>query len=299
MGSRNCNNQNRLADISRFTGAGRHAVDLLARAQAPSDVIEEATTEVCDLAKARNVRLLFDAEQRVIQPGIDAWTLRYQRLYNKSPPGKAIVYGTYQAYLRSTPAVLAEHLAIARKEGFTLGVKLVRGAYLNSDPRESFWASKEETDTAYNGIADALLKRNYNQVLSPSEHGGEELPVVSLLLATHNHLSVKKAMSIQKAQADKGQKRIDMAYAQLMGMADEVSCELALASKRQEQLGQGIGSEGQGPKIFKYLVWGSVGECMKYLLRRAEENRDAVLRTQESHTALKEELRRRIMKVFT
>ena len=243
--------------------------------------------------------MLFDAEQRAIQPGIDAWTLRYQRLYNKSVPDKAIVYGTYQAYLRSTPAVLAEHLAIAQKEGFTLGVKLVRGAYLNSDLRESIWATKEETDTAYDGIAEALLKRNYNQVLRPSKHVSEELPAVSLLLASHNHQSVKKAMSIQKKQADKGQKRIDMAYAQLMGMADEVSCELALAGKRQEQLGQGIGSEGQGPKIFKYLVWGSVGECMKYLLRRAEENRDAVLRTRESCTALKEELQRRIMKVFT
>ena len=254
---------------------------------------------MCDLAKARGVRLLFDAEQRAIQPGIDAWTLRYQKLYNKDLPGKAIVYGTYQAYLRSTPAILAEHLAIARKEGFTLGVKLVRGAYLNSDPRESFWATKEETDTAYDGIAEALLKRKYNSVLRPSEDINEELPTVNLILASHNHRSVRKAMSIQEVQADKGEKRIDMAYGQLMGMADEVSCELALAGKRQGQLGSGIGSESQGPKIFKYLVWGSVGECMKYLLRRAEENRDAVLRARESHTALKEELRRRILKAFT
>lgn len=272
---------------------------LLAHEQAPSATIEEATAEVCDRARARNVRLLFDAEQQAIQPGIDAWTLRFQRLYNKTTPGKAVVYGTYQAYLRSTPAVVAKHLAIARKEGFTLGVKLVRGAYMNSDPQELFWATKEETDTAFDGILEALLTKKYNQVLRPSEESGEEFPDVSLMLASHNHRSVTKAVSIQKAQTDMGEKKIDMAYGQLMGMADEVSCELVLAGKPDRDLGPKTEYQDQGPKVFKYLVWGSVGECMKYLLRRAEENRDAVLRAQEGQNALKGELRRRMMKAFT
>ena len=273
-------------------------MSLLAHEQAPSDAIEDATAEVCDLARTRNVRLLFDAEQQVIQPGIDAWTLRLQRLYNKDTPGKAVVYGTYQAYLRSTPAILAKHLAIARKEGFTLGVKLVRGAYMNSDPRESFWASKAETDTTFDGISEALLKKKYNQVLRPSQESAEEFPDVSLMVASHNHQSVTKAVSIQKAQTDIGEKKIDMSYGQLMGMADEVSCELVLAGKRADALGPRIESRDHGPKVFKYLVWGSVGECMKYLLRRAEENRDAVSRAQEGQTALKGELRRRLMKAF-
>jgi len=48
------------------------------------------------------------------------------------------------------------------------------------------------------------------------------------------------------------------------------------------------------PKVYKYLVWGSVGECMRYLVRRAEENRDAVQRTVESRKALVRELQRRV-----
>lgn len=284
-----------LIENPRFTGAGRQAIHLLAQDQPPSDIIEHATREICDLAKARNVRLLFDAEQQIIQPGVDAWALHFQRLYNNEVPGRAVVFGTYQAYLRSTPALLAEHLVIARKEGFTLGVKLVRGAYLSSDPRHLIWSTQEETDKAYDGIAEALIRKTYNKVVRPCEQMVDAFPNVSLVLASHNHQSVRKAMSIRQAQTEMGEKKIDMAYGQLMGMADELSCELALAGKRQEGGSTEVRPPPEGPRVFKYLVWGSVGECMKYLLRRAEENRDAILRAQESRTALKAELRRRMI----
>ena len=283
-----------LIKVCRFTGAGREAVHLLARRQPPSDILAAAAREICDLAKASNVQVLFDAEQQALQPGIDAWTLHFQRHYNNEIPGRAIVYGTYQAYLRSTPALLAKHLAIARKENFALGVKLVRGAYLNSDPRHLIWSTQEETDETYDGIAEALIKRKYNQVLRSSEQTVEKFPNVSLVMASHNHQSVRKAMSMRRVQTDTGEKKIDMAYGQLMGMADEVSCELALACKRQEDDGTGMKPRVEGPKAFKYLVWGSVGECMKYLLRRAEENKDAVLRARASRMALKAELWRRM-----
>ncbi|KAL8795825.1 MAG: hypothetical protein Q9195_001705 [Heterodermia aff. obscurata] len=278
----------------KFTGAGREAVHRLAQQQPPSDILAAATTEICDFAKASNVQILFDAEQQALQPGIDAWTLHFQKLYNNEVPGKAIVYGTYQAYLRSTPAFLAEHLATASKEGFSLGVKLVRGAYINSDPRHLIWSTQEETDEAYDGIIEALIKKKYNQVLRSSAQTMEQFPNVSLVLASHNHQSVRKAMSMRRAQTITGEKKIDMAYGQLMGMADEVSCELALASKGQNDGGTGMRPRLEGPRVFKYLVWGSVGECMKYLLRRAEENKDAVLRARMSRTALKEELWRRM-----
>ena len=281
--------------VCRFTGAGGEAVHLLAQRQPPSDILAAAIREICDFAKASNVQVLFDAEQQAIQPGIDAWTLHFQRLYNNQVPGKAIVYGTYQAYLCSTPALLVKHLAIARKEGFTLGVKLVRGAYLNSDPRHLIWSTQEETDNAYDSIAEALIKRKYSQVLRSSEQTTENFPNVSLVLASHNHQSVRKAMSMRRAQTVTGERKIDMAYGQLMGMADEVSCELALECKRQEDGGTGMRTRVEYPRVFKYLVWGSVGECMKYLLRRAEENKDAVLRARESRTALKAELWRRML----
>jgi hypothetical protein len=76
-------------------------------------------------------------------------------------------------------------------------------------------------------------------------------------------------------------------------MADEVSCELVQASKSAEG-----NVKVDVPKAYKYLVWGTTGECMKYLLRRAQENRDAVERTREGRDAMAEELVRRVKGIF-
>ena len=40
-----------------------------------------------------------------------------------------LIYATYQSYLRRGTLHLAAHLADARREGYVLGVKLVKGAY--------------------------------------------------------------------------------------------------------------------------------------------------------------------------
>lgn len=272
----------------KFSGAGRDAMIDLAAEQPPSEAMQEATTAICDLAKARDVRLLFDAEQDAVQRGIDAWTIDFQRRYNKA---KAVVYGTYQAYLRSAPTTLATHLATAQRDGFSLGVKLVRGAYLGSDPRHLFWDSREETNGAYDGITEALIKRRWNDVLKPSHDNKGAFPQVSVVLASHNHDSVKKAMALREEQTMRGEEKIDLAYGQLMGMADEVSCELVLAGKTNQDMEST--SVAAGPQVYKYLVWGSVGECLKYLVRRAEENRDAVTRAKGSRMALRAEVFRR------
>lgn len=278
----------------KFSGAGRETMRQLAAEAPPSKVIENATSEICDLADARGVRLLFDAEQDAVQRGIDAWTLRFQRRYNKSTVGKATVYGTYQAYLRSTPTTLARDLAVAKREGFTLGVKLVRGAYMGSDPRHLFWSTKAETDEVYDSIMEGLVQRKWNHVLKPTiNEGSDGMAEVAFVLASHNHETVRKAMLIRKDQTDRVAGKIDMAYGQLMGMADEVSCELVMAAKARGMAAVEK-SDCAGPKAYKYLVWGSVGECLKYLVRRAEENRDAVTRAKGTRIALRTELSRRI-----
>ena len=247
--------------------------------------------EVCELAKARGVRLLFDAEQSVVQAGIDAWTIDFQRRYNAASAGQALIYGTYQAYLRSTPATLARHLDAASNGHFILGVKLVRGAYLGSDPRHLICSCKAETDAAYDQIAEGLIKRKYNSLLRPLLNT-EIFPGVNIVLASHNLGSVKRAMDVQRAQTIENEGP-DIVYGQLMGMADHVSCELIQAARSQEMEWSGKSGPRQ-PKVYKYLVWGTVGECLKYLLRRAEENRDAVTRSLEGHAALRAEVRRRI-----
>lgn len=296
----------------KFTGAGAKACAHMSQDLDPSPVLEAAIIEICDRAKARNVRLLFDAEQVAVQKAIDDWTLRFQSRYNKGSEvsskdafrldqGNALVYGTYQAYLRHTPTRLAEHLAAASKDGFTLGVKLVRGAYIGSDPRHYFWATKEETDHAYDSIVQSLLTRSYGPFMK-SVVEASAFPEVDLFLASHNKVSVDKACAIRQQQSKNDQPRIFLRYGQLKGMADHISCALIQrAQQGQAHLDaladQPISQQQRDvdiPRAFKYVVWGTVGDCSKYLVRRAQENKDAVSRTVDARKALGKELLRRL-----
>ena len=234
------------------------------------------------------MRLLFDAEQYALQDGIDDWTMQFARKFNTTPD-KAVVYGTYQAYKKCTPECLSSHIAMAQKEGFTLGVKLVRGAYLGSDPRDRLHDTKADTDHHYNSIAASLLTRQWGDAIT----GEGEFPKASLVLATHNIESVRRARAI----CDAGAAKSEIAFAQLQGMADEVSCELVDASLSRKQASLAAAEKPALP-VYKYLVWGTTGECMKYLLRRAEENKDAVQRTRSGRDAMWAELVRRCKVAF-
>ncbi len=272
----------------KFTGAGRQALFNLTQRLPPSGALAKAIDGICALAVDRGVKLLFDAEQQAVQAGIDDWTLDYMRKYNT--PERAVIYGTYQAYLKATTRVLSEHLAVAKKEGFALGVKLVRGAYLGTDPRHLIHDTKANTDAAYDGIAAALLTRTWSGPLNAPAGQDKVFPVVNMVLASHNRDTVRKARAI----LDSGARGTEVAFAQLQGMADEVSCELVSAGKTPSPASE----TALMPRAYKYLVWGSTGECMKYLLRRAEENRDAVQRTKSGRDAMRAEVARRAKALF-
>ncbi|QSZ36368.1 hypothetical protein DSL72_006244 [Monilinia vaccinii-corymbosi] len=282
----------------KVTGAGSLALQALEKQGVCHATLKQAIDDICALGAKRGVKLAFDAEHAAVQPGIDLWTLKYMKRYNKPGKGGAVIYGTYQAYLKACPRVVANHMAMARKENFTLGVKLVRGAYMGSDPRELIHDTKRETDECYDGIAEALIRQRYNSVLQPAhhDHGEGEFPAVDLALAGHNLHSVRKAHAIRTEQAEKGEDRIELCYAQLQGMADEVSCELVAEGTQRAR--DALDSKTDIPRAYKYLTWGTTGECMKYLLRRAYENRDAVGRTREGRNEMGKELIRRVKGMF-
>lgn len=286
----------------KFTGAGRQALHALSQSLPPSQALSSAIDSICQLAASRGVRLLFDAEQQALQPGIDQWSLDFMRKYNTAE--SAVVYGTYQAYLKSTPATLGRHLAAARDGGFALGVKLVRGAYLGSDPRHLIHDTKADTDAAYDGIVQALVEKQWAGPLirpptpasvqgrNQNEQTAAEFPELALVVATHNRESVLKAREL----LSRTNTTSDVTFAQLQGMADEVSCELVSSNTPATIAGPSVTMEKS--RAYKYLVWGSTGECMKYLLRRAHENRDAVQRTRSGRDAMRTELLRRTKSVL-
>jgi hypothetical protein len=281
------NGQRLMIIFYRWSGLGTEALKLLDENKPPSPEMASAIHEACDLAAKKNVLLLPGAEKEITNAGINSWTLDLQRRYNKEKP---IMYNTYQSYLRSTPANLAQHLVIAERDGFIPGVKVVRGAYLASEPKAAVWRSKAETDEKYDALVEALLKRQYNSVLKPVPGSKDKLPRVGLMIASHNLASVKKVQAIRSEQARKGEERIECAYAQLQGMADEISCELVQAN-------QAVNPKDEGrvdrPRAFKCATWGTVTQCMNFLLRRAAENQDAAGRTEDTRKAMGRELWRR------
>lgn len=279
---------------------GQQAVHRLRHRLPPTDFMDAAIRSACDAAISKQARILVDAEEQAVQPGIDEWVMRYQEYCNKRTPGTATLYGTYQAYLKSTPATLARHLAMAESRGFTLGVKLVRGAYLRTEPRHLIWDTKADTDRCYDGIVEALLTRRYNSILRPHEAGSDKsIPLANLLIASHNRDSVLKAQALRLKQAEAGEQRVPVAYAQLQGMADEVSFELMDGLSDGSNSTVDHSGTTERTEVYKLLTWGTVPECMGFLFRRAVENTEAVGRTKDSQMAMALELRRRIGRVFS
>lgn len=258
-----------------------------------------AIKKACDATIIKGIRVLVDAEEQSVQPGIEDWVMRYQKYCNQQTPGRATLYCTYQAYLKSAPATIAKHLAMSERDGYTLGVKLVRGAYMKIERRHLIWDTKEETDICYDSIVESLLNRRYNSFLAPATGSSDEktIPPVGLIIATHNRESVHKAHSIRLNQAKENLPRIELNYAQLQGMADEVSCDLINGF---EDAARGHPYHAlESPNVYKLLTWGPVQECMGFLLRRALENNEAMARTKDSQRAMMNELWRRLKMVMS
>ncbi|OLN96027.1 putative proline dehydrogenase, mitochondrial 1 [Colletotrichum chlorophyti] len=269
----------------KVTGAGPIAVDAM-KAHAPiPDVVRQALDEICDETRRQGSRLWIDAEQQALQPQLDEWTIDLMRRHNRE--SKPLVYNTIQAYLKGSKANAERHISLAATEGWSLGIKLVRGAYIEHEVRSLIHDTKEDTDRNYDDIADMLISQRL-----PAGTEASQFPASALFLATHNAASSTTAISTHRRRLLEGQATTELECGQLFGMADELSCELldnydscvTDSDLKREHI----------PRPFKYLPWGTVSECMGYLHRRAVENRGAVTQTAHMGAALKSELRRRI-----
>lgn len=243
----------------------------------------DALDEILSTCRDRGVKVIVDAESQHFQKAIDDVAVDLMRKYNRD--GYAAIYNTYQAYLKSTAQNIANHLSAAQKEGFTHGLKLVRGAYISTEKRSLIHDTKEDTDNAYDHIIHGAIRRQFDKF------GGESplpFPSVDLFLASHNKKSLLSALRLHRQMAKAGLQAVPIAFGQLHGMSDELSFSLVHE-----------GEDGEaGPDVFKCSTWGSMSECLAYMMRRAAENRDAVLRTTDEYAAVKQECWKRLKKVF-
>ena len=113
--------------------------------------IVERYDKVCKKAFDLDVALLIDAEESWIQKAADDLALDMMRKYNKT---KAVVYNTAQMYRWDRLDYIRELNEIASLEKFKVGLKVVRGAYMekeNDRAREQGYStpiceSKKATD---------------------------------------------------------------------------------------------------------------------------------------------------------
>ena len=280
----------------KLTGAGPTVTAGLASGSPPSAQLMSALDTIINTAAEQGSRIWMDAEQQVFQGAIDDMTIDLMRKYNRSPDGGGgpLVWNTIQSYLKSSRENLARHVKLARDEGWTLGIKLVRGAYIGTEQRDKIWETKEGTDQNYNAIVDHVLRGKVDGMQVDPEKG--IMPYMWLFAAGHNTESVNRAMATINELNEQGKPCSPVSFAQLHGMADELSCNLLLQRERMQKLDEKGQSSVVVPKIYKCLSWGSIEDCLGFLMRRAVENASAAERIKEGVSEVKRELRRRILR---
>ncbi|KAF7315195.1 Proline dehydrogenase [Mycena indigotica] len=236
---------------------------------------------ICARAAAKGVRIILDAEYSWYEPAIDALSLALMRRFNAGPDGP-LVYATYQAYLRRTHAHLVHALRDAKKHGYALGAKLVRGAYhphemaahgtsalsISPDSLPPVWDAKADTDANYNACTELLLDAVDADVTRNSH-------TVGALFGTHNWTSSNKILAglEQRGLGNKtsdGRLRVEervgerVTFGQLYGMCDDLT----------QYLSQKIDSSA--PMVIKYVPYGALVDVMPYLSRRAIENKSVL-----------------------
>lgn len=250
--------------------AGKINADTLTAAEKDEfKKVRERLVRICDTASRNNIAVLIDAEETWIQNPVDALTIEMMELYNKQKP---VVYNTFQLYRHDRLHFLKRSLDRAVSKQFMLGVKLVRGAYIEKErnrAEEMNYPSPIQPDKA-------ATDRDYNAAL---EFCVSHLDNIFLIVASHNEFSNLYATQLlQKKFGSVTHAHVH--FSQLYGMSDNITFNLAKA----------------GCSVSKYLPFGPIKEVVPYLMRRAQENSAISGQTGRELSLIKKEIKRRAEK---
>jgi len=259
--------------VFKPTGFGRFEVyrkiteneELLNDEQEEWNRIEARYEAVAKKAFDNDVPLLIDAEESWMQTAADDLIERLMEKYNKE---KAIVFGTLQMYRWDRLEYLIHLHERATDKGYHVGMKLVRGAYMEKERERAeekgykspICTTKQRTDDNYDAAVIYMM-----------EHKN-----MAVYAGTHNEDSSKNLMELAKKH-DVAKDDPRMWFGQLYGMSDHITFNLANA----------------GYNVSKYLPFGPVRDVMPYLIRRAEENTSVAGQTSRELKLLKTERKRR------
>lgn len=260
--------------VFKVTGLGRHEIlekQSKKSALSPSDQLEwdqiyQRVLNICTASFQIGRPIFIDAEESWIQPAIDDLALDMMRKFNKE---KCIVYNTAQLYRHDRLDYLKELFSTAQKENFYMGLKLVRGAYMEKERKRA-------------------QEMGYNDPIQPNKEASdrdfdlalmfcvEHIDRVAICLGTHNETSSLK-LAQQLAERKISLNHPHIYFAQLLGMSDHISYNLSK----------------DGYNVAKYVPYGPVKEVLPYLIRRAEENTSVEGQTGRELSLIKKELHRR------
>lgn len=259
-----------------FKTTGLASGELLEKTSAGETLTPEETTafnrakarvnKICGKGHAYGVPILIDAEETWIQDPIDQMADEMMARYNRE---KAIVFNTYQMYRTDAMDNLTHDYGDALRGDYFLGAKLVRGAYMEKERKRAekfnypspIHPDKAATDKSFN---DAL------------EFCVTHIDRVNVMCGSHNEVS-NALLTERMAEKDLSPKDDHIWFAQLFGMSDNISFNLAKA----------------GYNVVKYVPYGPVRAVMPYLLRRAQENTSVAWQSSRELRLIRLELRRR------
>ena len=244
-----------------------HAKEILLETEkAAFERFRNRVDSICKKAYEYKVPVLVDAEDSWIQNVIDKLAYEMMEKYNKE---QTIVFNTYQMYRADMLVNLKEAFHQAAMHNYYLGVKMVRGAYMEKERERAaklnyadpIHVTKEATDDCFNkGLAFCVDNKQR----------------ISLVCGSHNEYSNHYlTVLMQKHGMKPNDNRIW--FAQLLGMSDNISFNLAKA----------------GYNVAKYVPYGPVEAVMPYLLRRAAENTSVAGQSSRELRLIRKELKRR------
>ena len=259
-----------------FKPSGFGRIDLFEKKGALNDLSENDILEwdrienrfdlVCKTAYQNNISLLIDAEESWMQDAADELVVKMMQRFNQQ---KIIVFNTLQMYRHDRLDYLKKLHQKAQSEGFYIGMKIVRGAYMEKENNRAvqqgkpspICENKEATDANFDA-AIAFMVQNIDRM--------------AIFAGTHNEESSYFLMDLmQKKNISNADNRVW--FGQLYGMSDNISYNLAKV----------------GYNVAKYLPFGPVRDVMPYLIRRAEENTSVAGQTSRELNLLKTERNRR------
>lgn len=246
--------------------AAQEGKGLDAEQQRQYDKFLERVESAAERAYDQGTCLFIDAEESWMQDPMDEIANDLMARYNKD---RVTIFNTYQMYRKGTLDRLKADHKKGQDEGYMIGAKIVRGAYMDKERARAadmgypspIQDTKADTDADYDASMEYCL---------------DHYETISFVCATHN---IKSTQLLANAVIDRGIRKDHphINFSQLQGMSDYITFNLAK----------------EGFNVAKYVVYGPVKDVAAYLIRRAEENTSVTGEASRELSLIQSETKRR------